>query len=63
MTLPKGTKLFYNYENETDTFEIVDSRNVRGKYIYILKDGKGKRQSLTRDSVLDAIERRVFIVL
>ena len=63
MKLSIGTQLKYNFEGVQDTFVIVGTRLLRGIYFYIFTDSKGKKQSLSRSSVLDAINRNVLEVL
>jgi len=63
MTLPKGTKLKYEFEGDTDTFTIVGTRNLRGKYLYIFTDSKNKKQTLSRDSILEGLQNGILKVV
>ena len=60
MTLPKGTKLKYEFEEKTDIFTIVGARNIRGKYLYIFTDSRNKKQTLSRDSILEGIQNGIL---
>ena len=60
MNIPIGTKIKYQYEDEKDIFTVIGSRNVRGKYVYIIQNSKNEKSTITRSSILQAIQEKVF---
>jgi len=69
MDIPIGTVFNYFYQDEEGTytgkFTIIGHRSIRGKYIYIIQwdDVKKTRESISRVSMLDGIERKLFTLV
>lgn len=63
MNISIGTRIKYQYKEDKDIYTIIGNRKLRSQYIYIVKDMKGKKISITRNSMLDALDRKVLIFM